>query len=253
MAAPLWAGSVTRLGGGQVNVKADRVPLGQLLRELAAVTPIPNLVIEPKLEQQTVTAYLEGASVAEAVRKTLEESGVQFVLWGGGAEPLGLYVGDLRKAGLASPSKAPSAADLNSMSREERRAAREQALEQVRAERSGAAAPPPEAVRDDTPPADSFEAMAAAVGASTSVEIGAGAAQAGGAGGNAVVPGQPIAGLPPPVRGTASWTGEDGTVHSTGYTIQGDSVVYDDPNFVSFKNSPEARARRMNMDVSTLP
>jgi hypothetical protein len=45
----------------------------------------------------------------------------------------------------------------------------------------------------------------------------------------------------------------DGQVHSTGYTIQGDSVVYDDPNFVSFKNSPEAKARRMNMDVSTLP
>jgi hypothetical protein len=257
MAAPLWAGSVTRVSGDHVNVKADRVPLGQLLRELATVTPIPNLVIDPKLEQQLVSSYLEGASVTDAVRKTLEESGIQFLLWGGGAEPLGLYVGDLRKASLPSPGSKPSSADLASMTREERRAVREQ----LRSERVEAPAPVPEvaeAVPDDTPPPDSVAAMMAPGSneASASVDIGGAGAQAAGAGGAngaAPAPGQALPGLPPPVRGNASWTGEDGQVHSTGYTIQGDTVVYDDPNFVTFKNSPEARAKRMNMDVTTLP
>jgi hypothetical protein len=176
----------------------------------------------------------------------------------GGAEPLGLYVGDLKKASLASPSKGASAADQSSMSREERRAAREQARAE-KAEVAAAAAPPEDFVPDDTPPADSFAGLSGMDG-SASVQIGGAGTpgNAGGAGtpgrdGNPVAPAQPLAGLPPPVRGTASWTGEDGQVHSTGYTIQGDTVIYDDPNFVSFKNSPEAKARRMNMDVSTLP
>jgi hypothetical protein len=240
LATPLHAGSVTRLGDDHVNVKADRVPLGQLLRELAEVTPISTLVIEPKIEKQTVSAYVEGASVPEAIRKTLEESGVQFLLWGGGAEPLGLYVGDLRKAGLPPPSTAASAAGLG---REERRAAREQ----LRAEKAEAAPEPPS---DDALPPDSF-------GASANVDIGGGAPGSGtspaGGNGGAIAPAAPIEGLPAPVRGTASWVGADGQTHSTGYTIQGDTVLYDDPNFVSFKNSPEARARRMNMDVTTLP
>lgn len=256
LAGPAWAGSVTRHGVDQVGVKADRVPLGQLLRELAAVTPIPNLVIEPKLEQQTVTAFIEGASVAEAVRKTLEESGVQFLLWGGGAEPLGLYVGDLKKASLASPaSKSPSAADLSAMSREERRAAREQ-VRAEKAEVAAAAAPPADvAPEDDTPPPDSFAALGMGGGdGSAAVQIGVGGAAGGAGGPSAVAPGQPIAGLPPPVRGVASWTEADGTTtHTTGYTIQGDTVIYDDPNFVSFKNSPQAKAARQNIDVSTLP
>jgi len=253
LATPLWAGSVTRLADERVNVKADRVPLGQLLRELATVTPIPKLVIEPKLEQQPVSAYLEGASVAEAIRKTLEESGVQFLLWGGAGEPLGLYVGDLRKAGLAST------ADLGPKSREERRAGREQG----RSDKGDAvaAAPQPDPTPDEGPPPDSFGALGMAASADSG-GAGPGSAAgspAGGSGGNggrsgASAPGQAIDGLPPPVRGTASWTEADGkTTHSTGYTIQGDSVVYDDPNFVSFKNSPEARAARQKIDASTLP
>jgi hypothetical protein len=258
MAAPLWAGSVTRVSGDHVNVKADRVPLGQLLRELAAVTPIPSLVIDAKLEQQLVSSYLEGASVTEAVRKTLEESGIQFLLWGGGAEPLGLYVGDLRKANLSPPGSKPSSADLASMTREERRAARDQ-MRSDRAEAVASEVAEAVPVEDNGAPADSIDAMAAAAsaGASASVDIGGTGAQTAGAGGAngaaTATPGQPIAGLPPPVRGTANWVGADGQTHTTGYTIQGDTVVYDDPNFVSFKNSPEARAKRMNMDVSTLP
>jgi hypothetical protein len=243
LAAPAWAGAVTRLANGQVNVKADRVPLKQLLEELAAVTPIPNLVIEPKLEAQSVTAYLEGESVPEAIRKTLEESGVQFMLWGGGDEPLGLYVGDLSKAGLRSgPAARPTMADLAAMSHEDRLALREQ----IRAERAESlAADAPRVEPESGPPADSFEKMAAAAAASAGAAAdGRGAAVAGGGG----VPGEPV-----PVHGTASWVGADGATHTTGYTIQGETVIYDDPNFVSFKNSPEAKARRMNMDVTTLP
>jgi len=277
LASPAFAGTVDRKGEDLVNVKADRVPLGQLIRELATVTPIPNLVIDPKLEKQSVTAFIEGASVAEAVRKTLEESGVQFLLWGGGAKPLGLYVGDLSKAGLAGAKGAPTAAELASMSRDERRAVREQErTEKAEAATAAAAAAVEAAIHDDdTPPADSFSEIVAgagaagANGAAATAQVGIGPGLDGtpaGAGGSgsapgaapgaptgASTPGQTPPGLPPPVRGVATWTGTDGVAHTTGYTMQGDSVVYDDPNFVSFKNSPEARARRMNMDVSTLP
>jgi hypothetical protein len=265
--APVFAGSVTRLANDQVDVKADRIPLGQLLRELAAVTPIPTLVIDPKIEQQVVSAYLEKASVEEAVRQTLEQSGIQFLLWGGGAQPLGLYVGDLKKASLGTPSS-----DLASMTREERKAVRDQ----LRTEHVEAVVDP---VPEGALPADTFTpaAVATAVAASSgsgsaapgegmpggpAPALGGSGSMEGGvprdpagtsAGASTGAPSAPLAGLPPPVRGVASWAGADGQTHTTGYTMQGDTLIYDDPNFVSFKNSPEARARRMNMDVSTLP
>jgi hypothetical protein len=257
--APVFAGSVTRLANDQVDVKADRIPLGQLLRELAAVTPIPTLVIDPKLEQQVVSAYLEKASVEEAVRQTLEQSGIQFLLWGGGVKPLGLYVGDLKKASLSTP---PS--DLASMTREERKSVRDQ----LRAEHVDAVVAP-DPVAETALPADTFgNAAVAASSGNTALGEGMPGGPAPALGGPGSVeggaprdpasastgaPSAPIPGLPPPVRGVASWVGADGQNHSTGYSMQGETVIYDDPNFVSFKNSPEARARRMNMDVSTLP
>ena len=38
-----------------------------------------------------------------------------------------------------------------------------------------------------------------------------------------------------------------------GYTMFGESVVYNDPSFVPYKNRPEVVARRMNTDVASIP
>jgi hypothetical protein len=38
-----------------------------------------------------------------------------------------------------------------------------------------------------------------------------------------------------------------------GYTMIGESVTYNDPNFVPYKNRPEVRARRLATDVALIP
>jgi hypothetical protein len=193
---------------------------------------------------------------------------VQFLLWGGGVEPLGLYVGDLKKANIPATAKATSIADRSAASREERRVAREQArAEAAEAAAAAAATATAAAPEVDEVPADTLAVQGQAGGtgmgsadgmAAAAVQIGnaAGGSSAGGSasagGADAAASGQLIPGLPA-VRGTASWKGEDGQVHTTGYTMQGESVVYDDPNFVPFKKSEEAKAKRMNMDLSSLP
>ena len=38
-----------------------------------------------------------------------------------------------------------------------------------------------------------------------------------------------------------------------GYTMIGESVIYNDPTFVPYKNRPEVRARRESTDIATIP
>jgi hypothetical protein len=38
-----------------------------------------------------------------------------------------------------------------------------------------------------------------------------------------------------------------------GYTMIGESVIYNDPSFVPYKNRPEVVARRMATDVASIP
>jgi hypothetical protein len=38
-----------------------------------------------------------------------------------------------------------------------------------------------------------------------------------------------------------------------GYTMYGESVIYNDPTFVPYKNRPEVRARREATDISQIP
>jgi hypothetical protein len=38
-----------------------------------------------------------------------------------------------------------------------------------------------------------------------------------------------------------------------GYTMLGESVIYNDPSFVPYKNRPEVVARRLAIDVATIP
>jgi hypothetical protein len=38
-----------------------------------------------------------------------------------------------------------------------------------------------------------------------------------------------------------------------GYTMIGESVIYNDPNFVPYKNRPEVVAKRLATDVALIP
>jgi hypothetical protein len=38
-----------------------------------------------------------------------------------------------------------------------------------------------------------------------------------------------------------------------GYTMIGESVIYNDPNFVPYKNRPDVVARRLATDVAQIP
>lgn len=44
------------------------------------------------------------------------------------------------------------------------------------------------------------------------------------------------------------------STYSTGeYSMVGENVTFNDPNFVTYKNRPEVRARRLKIDVATIP
>lgn len=44
------------------------------------------------------------------------------------------------------------------------------------------------------------------------------------------------------------------STYSTGeFSMVGENVTYTDPNFVTYKNRPEVKARRMKVDVATIP
>jgi hypothetical protein len=43
------------------------------------------------------------------------------------------------------------------------------------------------------------------------------------------------------------------TYSTSEYSMVGENVTYADPNFVTYKNRPEVRARRLKVDVATIP
>jgi hypothetical protein len=80
-AAAAQAPAVTRATDGRVSVRADGLPLGQLLRELAALTPM-DLRIDPAVEDVSVSMDLVDVPVEHAIYLVLERSGVNSVVAG---------------------------------------------------------------------------------------------------------------------------------------------------------------------------
>ncbi len=73
--------AVTRGDAGQVTVHAQGTPLGQLLRELAALTPM-DLRIDPAVEGVSVTTEVVDVPIERAIYAVLQESGVNIVVAG---------------------------------------------------------------------------------------------------------------------------------------------------------------------------
>lgn len=76
------AQTVMRQNDGTISITATGIPLGQLLRAVARVSPFETLAIDPKAEERAVTVALEAVPVEDALATVLRNAGVNFVLSG---------------------------------------------------------------------------------------------------------------------------------------------------------------------------
>ncbi len=97
-AAHAWTQSVTPEGDGRVSVQARSVRLGKLLRELEAVSSMGRLLIDPDVEARTVSVSLENVEISDALREIFGAAGIDFVIWGGKDQMLGVFAGDVEDA-----------------------------------------------------------------------------------------------------------------------------------------------------------
>jgi hypothetical protein len=110
-AASLHAQAVTS-ANGLIDVHAEAVPVGRLLRELLPMLPMESMMIDPKVAGQPVTVNISGASTGEALNTVLASSGLPYGIWGGEQGPWRLVLGDKDSAvqvtvgGGADPSVA---------------------------------------------------------------------------------------------------------------------------------------------------
>ena len=97
-AAHGWTQSVTPEDEGRISIQARDVRLGKLLRELETVSSMGRLLIDPDVEAKTVSVSLENVDVADALEEILSGAGIDFVIWGGKNQVLGVFAGDVDDA-----------------------------------------------------------------------------------------------------------------------------------------------------------
>jgi len=202
-AAPSFAQTVTRSSADRISVEAQSLPIGRVLRDMLAVAPIEALMIDPKVENEFVSAHLYDVTPGEAINQILADSNLPFLIWGGARGPWRIVVGDkdaaLRVgAGTPLPGGGVAMGPLTP----------EQTERVLEAEQREA-----QAVEEEKQPIAMAERQAEA---------------------------KPVVIMDDP--------GVPG-----GYTMIGESVIYNDPSFVPYKNRPEVVARRLATDVAKIP
>jgi hypothetical protein len=201
-AAPSFAQTVTRSSADRISVEAQSLPIGRVLRDLLAVAPIEALMIDPKVENNSVSAHLYDVTPGEAINQILADSNLPFLVWGGARGPWRIFVGDKDAAlrvGAGTPL--PGGAAITPQNRE----AEERVLEAEQREI--------QANEENMKPIAEAQRQAEA---------------------------KPLVVMDDP--------GVPG-----GYTMIGESVIYNDPSFVPYKNRPEVVARRLATDVASIP
>ena len=88
----------------QVSVHAEGARLGDLLRKLAKLGPVDQLLIDEDVEDAPVTLNLESVPFSEAMIEVLQAANVNYVLHGGNGNPYQVYAG---RGGSARGSVAP--------------------------------------------------------------------------------------------------------------------------------------------------
>lgn len=222
LVAPAGAESITQLPGGRVSVIAKGAPLGHLLRELAALTPLDIVITDPALANRSIHLVLEEVHLSDAAARILTGAGLDFAVGGLAGQPLRVIVGgiDLSVARPALPISNPDGAQPVSAPSPISRAnvmPSEAAPADPDRQNPDASAPPTAALAGPSSnSANDSEAGADPLGSMEPVYV-------------------PATGSTP------------------GFTIQGENVAFDDPSFVPYKNTEAARKARLSVDVSRIP
>lgn len=210
------AQSVVRSGADNVSVEAQSLPIGRVLRDMLAVAPIEALMIDPKVESHPVSAHIVGASAGDAINQILGDSNLPFLIWGGTNGPWRIFVGDKDAAlRVRSGSPLPPGNPANAGG--------------VSPGRGAGGVSPGRSEAEERVLADERAKMAEREERLTAKARAERRAES-----------RPVVVMDDPeVPG--------------GYTMLGESVIYNDPNFVPYKNRPEVVARRLATDVSQIP
>lgn len=218
LAAPVSAQTVRRLDAQHVSVRAEGVPLSQLLDDLKEFADFEVVLLDPKVEKAPVTAVIERAPIATVVTDVLKQAGVSFAV--GGLEGQAMRV-VIRDVGVPTPQTAADAAPPAP-------AEPEPLAAPVVAENAMPA--------DVTPAEPTADAPAAADPAAPAMVTSA-------------------MGMAPPTAEPMQIysNGPSDTIVTSEFTMVGETVTYHDPTFVPLKLRPEFVARRKSMDISTIP
>ena len=82
MCAQASAQDVILSADGTVSVSASEVPLGAMLRAIAAVSPFQRLLIDPDVADRPITAALQHLNVTQALVTILQNAGVDYLMAG---------------------------------------------------------------------------------------------------------------------------------------------------------------------------
>jgi hypothetical protein len=107
-AAGAAADCVTPGEPGRVSLDCRAVPLSQVLRALAAVTPIDTKLIDSTAQGTPIYVAKENVSVAQALQATLDAAGISFVLHGTEGTDLKVYA-SARDSSSGAPRTASAA------------------------------------------------------------------------------------------------------------------------------------------------
>jgi len=255
-------------------VQAERLPLGQLLQALQDVTGLDHVRIDPALRGRRVTVQLRGIPRADLAMEVLRASGIDLLAWG-----QQVVLGDPEKAvpfsevGRWDEAPEPSVAEADlAVETSPVADARggDEALADPRSDERAS-----ETVARETTPGSADDVSQPEATALTAWPVAVPAHVAALLGGETVTPEMRSAyaamspeeqqrtraellarPVEPPAPDPNAIRAEDAaaeTYVTAEFSMVGESVTYSDPNFVPYKNRPEVRARRLSMDVSTIP
>jgi hypothetical protein len=157
-AIALTAGaSVAAVAGPQMHVTSDvritvdarQVPLGRLIKQIAALAHVEDVTIDRSLENVLVSVKLDGATPAEAFRAVLADAGAEFAIRVGTGAELSVIAYALKPRGPAGSAAAPASVAKAALAKEEMLAMAAVAKGNEAAEE--AVAPPPSESASDAP------------------------------------------------------------------------------------------------------
>ncbi len=108
VATQVQAGSI-RVSGDTIAVRAQGVPLGQLLQELGTIVPLDVVAVDPQLPSRLVDVSLDDVSLDQAAGSILLEVDCSFIVGGLKGQPLRVILGSSDPALLARPASGSQA------------------------------------------------------------------------------------------------------------------------------------------------